>query len=353
MIKDTSDKGSKKKKASLKDVAQAAGVSISAVSFVMNGKQKQYRVSDELAARIKEIAKAMDYTPNGFARSLRKGTNYTIGVIVSDISNQFFADLVRSIEASAEEFGYMALFASSDEDHERMAELVERMLVKGVDGFILVPCTGSLPIIESLAVKEIPFVLLDRYFPELKTNYVALNNVKAAYDTTMHMLRSGFSRIAMVSYDTDLVNIAGREEGYRRAMKDAGLEDNIILRKVSMSALERGCDKVMKEIAEEHADAILFATNSITIQCLNYLRDNNLRVPEDLGLAGFDGGNVFDFFYAPLTYIDQPLEKMAHKSVEVLIEVMESNSSIIQNIEMDGSIVVRTSSVKPGYATDR
>ena len=126
-----------------------------------------------------------------------------------------------------------------------MAELVERMLVKGVDGFILVPCTGSLPIIESLAVKEIPFVLLDRYFPELKTNYVALNNVKAAYDATMHMLRSGFSRIAMVSYDTDLVNIAGREEGYRRAMKDAGLEDNIILRKVSMSALERGCDKVM------------------------------------------------------------------------------------------------------------
>ncbi|MBQ7194517.1 MAG: LacI family DNA-binding transcriptional regulator [Bacteroidales bacterium] len=344
MIKDTSDKGAKKKKASLKDVAQAAGVSISAVSFVMNGKQKQYRVSDELAARIKKIAKAMDYTPNGFARSLRKGTNYTIGVIVSDISNQFFADLVRNIEASAEEFGYMALFASSDENPEKMADLVEKMISKGVDGFIVVPCAGSAASVELIENRSIPFVLLDRYFPEMRTSYVALDNYKAAYDATMHLLSQGFKKVAMVSYDASLNNIKGRENGYCAAIQDAGHE--VILKKVNMSAMGKTCDKAMSSILEAGADAILFATNSITIQCLEYINRHDIRIPEDLGLVGFDGGSVFDFFYAPLTYVDQPLERMARKSVEVLIESIESGHSIVQGIEMQATLVSRRSSIR-------
>ena len=103
---------SRKKGVSIKDIAKEAGVSTSLVSFVLNGKQKQYRVNDQVADKIKEIAKRLDYKPNGFAKSLRDGTSHTIGVIVSDISNQFFAEIVRYIETTAEQYGYMALFDS-------------------------------------------------------------------------------------------------------------------------------------------------------------------------------------------------------------------------------------------------
>ena len=114
------------KRASIKDIAREAGVSPTLVSFVLNGKQKQYRVSDQVADKIREVVKRMDYKPNGFAKSLREGTSHTIGVIVSDIANPFFANIVKNIETVAEERGYMALFASSDENAERLRTCSER-----------------------------------------------------------------------------------------------------------------------------------------------------------------------------------------------------------------------------------
>lgn len=337
----------RKKRVSIKDIALAAQASPSAVSFVLSGQQRIYRISNELAERIRRTAQELNYTPNGFARSLRKGTNHTIGVIVSDISNPFFADLVRNIEITAEGYGYMALFASSDEDASKTSLLVEEMLGKGVDGMILVPCDGSKPTIRLLEEKGVPFVLLDRYFPDLKTNYVALDNFHAGYNVTAHLIRQGYRKIAMVSYDTDLINIKAREDGYRQALNDADAGDPGIVHAVKMTdSLESGCRKAMQGILHSGADAILFATNSLTVQCLHFIKDNNIKIPDDLGLAGFDGGSVFDFFYAPLTYVDQPLEKMARKSVEVLIEVMESGQGMTQNIEMEATLVPRISSAE-------
>ena len=128
------------KRASIKDIAREAGVSPTLVSFVLNGKQKQYRVSDQVADKIREVVKRMDYKPNGFAKSLRVGSSHSIGVIVSDIANPFFANIVKNIETVAEERGYMALFASSDENAERLSNLLGKMLCKEVEGVIVVPC---------------------------------------------------------------------------------------------------------------------------------------------------------------------------------------------------------------------
>ena len=125
----------RKNNVSLKDVAAAAGVSTSLVSFVLNGKQQQYRVNKDVAEKVKRIAKELNYKPNGLAKSLRDGSSKTIGVIVSDISNQFFADIARHIESATEEKGYMALFASSDENAQTMEKQVERMLAKDLSLF--------------------------------------------------------------------------------------------------------------------------------------------------------------------------------------------------------------------------
>ncbi len=337
----------KKKGVSLKDIARQAGVSPATASFVLNGKQKQYRVSDEVAERIRNVARELDYTPNGFAKSLRDGTSHTIGVIVSDISNQFFADIVRQIETYAENEGYMALFASSDESASKLSELVDRMLSKEVDGMILVPCAGSDDTVRKLIEKDVPLVLIDRYIPKLKTNYVCLNNRKSGYDATAHLLKNGFSKIGFLCYGSDMSNMKDRAEGYRQAMTDAGHKDDINVKFVDFTVMEKSCRKGVDALLENGADAVVFATNSIAVQSLYYLNERGIRIPDDLGVVSFDSGSAFDFFYAPLTYIMQPLESMAKKAVEILLEHLHAKDSLTQQVEADGTFVVQVSSKRP------
>lgn len=334
----------KKKGVSLKDIAREAGVSPAAASFVLNGKQKQYRVSDEVAARIRKVAEELDYTPNGFAKSLRDGTSHTIGVIVSDISNQFFADIVRHIETYAEKEGYMALFASSDENAAKLSDLVDKMLSKEVDGMILVPCTGSDYIVQKLVDKGVPLVLIDRYIHKIKTNYVCLNNRKSGHDATTHLIRNGYSKIGFVCYGSEVSNMKDRAEGYRQAMTESGHKDNINVKYVDFSIMEKSCRKAIDSLMESGADAVVFATNSIAVQSLYYINERGIRIPDDLGVVSFDGGSAFDFFYAPLTYIVQPLESMAKKAVEILLEHLHAKDSLTQQVEADGMFVEQVSS---------
>ena len=334
----------KKKGISIKDIAKAAGASPALVSFVLNGKQKQYRVSDAMAEKIREIAKELDYKPNGFAKSLRDGTSHTIGVIVSDISNLFFADIVKNIETTAEEYGYMALFASSDERADKLADLTEKMLRKEVDGMIVVPCDGSESTIKMLEDRGVPLVLLDRYIPDVKTDYVSLNNRKAAYEATEHLIRQGYRRIGFVGYGSNLTNMKERVEGYSQAMTAHNEKDSIIIKQVEMDNLDKSCEKAMNSLIDNKVDAILFATNSITIKCLYYIQRKGIRIPDDLGIVCFDGESAFDFFYAPVTYVSQPLERMARKAVEILIEHLESNDCLTQQVEADGTLIKRASS---------
>lgn len=341
---------SKKKGASIKDIAKEAGVSTSLVSFVLNGKQKQYRVNDQVADRIKEIAQRLDYKPNGFAKSLRDGTSHTIGVIVSDISNQFFAEIVRNIETTAEQYGYMALFASSDENASKASDLASKMLSKEVDGMILVPCEGSSDIIKMLTERNVPLVLLDRYIPDIHTDYVCLNNKQSGYEATSHLIKQGYKKISMISYGIDLTNMKERQEGYKAAMTDAGLKENICIKfvDVEINSLKKSCDKAMDALTDNGTEAIVFATNSIALTCLYYIQKKGIRIPDELGLVCFDGETAFDLFYAPLTYIKQPLERMAKKAVEILIEHIEAKDSLTQQVEAGGTLVERASSKRRG-----
>ena len=188
------------KKVSLKDIAEAAGVSTALVSFVLNGKKKEYRVGEETAKRILKIAQEMNYQPNIAAKSLRSGRTKTIGVVVSDISNPFFSQLARILEDEATKRGYTVLFGSSDEDTEKMDRVVSNLINKGVDGLIIVPCENSEKSIGSLVDNNVPIVLFDRYFPEINVSYVALNNCNATYIATKYLLDSGYKAPCMVAY---------------------------------------------------------------------------------------------------------------------------------------------------------
>ena len=149
-----------KPKVTIKDLAKALGVSTTLVSFAMSDSPKKYRVSDEMIAKIRAKAKEMDYQPNNAARSLRSGKSNTIGVILSDISNRFFADIARCIEDQASQNGYTVLFGSTDEKPERLANLIKVFQNKGVEGLIIVPCEGA----EALISELVTLLLITFFF---------------------------------------------------------------------------------------------------------------------------------------------------------------------------------------------
>src|SRR5690606_10679836 len=215
-----------KKKVSLKDIAQAAGVSTALVSYVLNNKEKEARVGKEIAIKIREIAKELNYQPNQLAISLKSGKSQTIGLIVADISNPFFGNIARTIEDEAKKNNYTVIFGSSDENPEKSWDLINVLIKRQVDGFIIAPAQNSETQIEYLEAQNIPLVLIDRYFPEINTNFVATDNYQAAYTAVSHLVETGHKRIGMIAYQNKLIHMEERKRGYSAALKDNGLLTN-------------------------------------------------------------------------------------------------------------------------------
>ena len=326
------------KKISLKDIAEAAGVSTALVSFVLNGKRKEYRVGEETAQRILKIANDMNYQPNLAAKSLRSGKTKTIGLVVSDISNPFFSQLARVLEDEAAKQNYTVLFGSSDENKDKMNSLVGNLINKGVDGLIIVPCEGSERIIASLVYDNVPIVLFDRYFSDINVSYVALNNFNASYVLTKHLLEVGYNAPCMVAYDVDLIHMKERVRGYKKAMGDVGKKNFINVVCLKQNAPRKSADRLLPKMVDAGVDAFLFATNMISLACLYTIKDMGKGIVGKIGLAGFDGNPAFDFFYVPISYIRQPIDILAQKALEILIDSM-ANGNTVQSVLAEGELV--------------
>ncbi|HEY3370364.1 MAG TPA: substrate-binding domain-containing protein [Prolixibacteraceae bacterium] len=332
------------KRISLKDIAGKVGVSTALVSYVMNGLEKEKRVGPEIVIKIKEVARELNYKPNQIARSLRKGSTNTIGLIVADIANPFFGQLARIIEDEAARHHYTVIIGSSDENSIKSASLIETFLDRQVDGFIIVPSEGCDREIESLVKKEIPVVLLDRFLPAVKTSYIALDNFKATYEAVNHLVSNGYQRIAFIAYQSSLIHMQERIRGYRQAMKDNLMEEAIQVKELLYNRVKEDMTKGISELLDgnQKPDALLFATNALSISGLYAIKNHNIKVPEELAIIGFDGNEAFDFFYSPLTYIEQPIEKMGKESVRILMNQIKGSHEIIQ-IELPHQLILRES----------
>ena len=295
------------KRISLKDIATAAGVSPALASFVLNGKGKEYRVNEETAQRILKIANDLNYQPNLAAKSLRSGRTKTIGLVVSDISNPFFSQLSNLIN-------------------------------KGVDGLIVVPCENSEKYMSSLANNSIPVVLFDRYFPDLNISYVALNNYGAAYTATRHLLSSGYESPCIVAYDINLIHMKDRVRGYKQAMEEAGKKKQVTVLYLKQDSLRKSAERILPKALENGTDAFLFGTNMISLACLYVLKEMQDIDLHKLGLVGFDGSPVFDFFCVPISYVQQPVSMLVQKALEILIDNI-TNGNAVQSVLAEGVFV--------------
>lgn len=342
-------KSKRANRVSLKDVARHLGVSVSLVSAVLNGKTKEYRISEKTAARVMQAAKDLYYSPNMVAKGLRTGNSKLIGLIVTDISNPFYSTIARIIENKTDEIQYEVIFGSSDESLQKTKQMIDVMLDKGVAGLIIVPCEGSQEAISDLHEKNIPVVLIDRYFPDLDISYSCLNNYNATKLATSHLIKQGYKNIAMIAYKSELSNIQDRVSGYKETMIENSLRASINVKSVdiknSMPEIEKNLDILLNK---KDYEAVIFITNALLVAGLHVLKKMNKTIPNDVAIVGFYGSELFDLYYSPITYIKQPIEMIIEEAVRILVDKIQyGEKSRFSKTFIEPELIIQESSIRP------
>ena len=305
----------------IKDIAREAGVSTALVSFVMSNAvagEQLYRVSSETSKRVLKVAERLQYKPNNSARALRSGKTGTIGVVLSDISNPFFAEIARYIEDQAYKYNYNVIFASTDENPDKFRSVTKVLLSKGVDGLIIVPCAGVEETIREIVGHGMNTVLLDRTVPGLQVSSVVLNNRKAARCITEKLIGRGATRIEMVSYAMSISNTLDREQGYLDAMEAAGLSDSIHIERIAHNGYD-GVAGYVAEARKRGVDAFMIATNTLSLQVISGIYKNGCRIPDDFKVACFDRNPLYDIYGSGIIYVRQPVDVFASKVMDLLM----------------------------------
>jgi LacI family transcriptional regulator len=331
------------KRISMKDIANKVGVSIALVSYVMNGQEKKKRVGAEIVKKIRQAAEDLNYQPNQIARSLRIGSTKTIGLIVADIANPFFGHLARIIEDEANNFGYTVVFGSSDEDDFKSEALINTLLNRQVDGFIIVPAENTINQMRNLIKKKFPVVFLDRYFPEINASYIVLDNYQATFEASAHLFQKGYRQICLIAYKSSLIHMQERIRGYKEAMSAFGIIDNCCVKEIRFDQAQKDMENVFNEmiVEEKKTDAFIFATNALSVSGLICAKKNNIAVPHDVAFIGFDGGDCFDLYHSPLTYV-KPMEEMGKEAFRVLLDLI-NGSSKTSHIILNPTLIIRDS----------
>jgi len=334
-------------KVSLKDVAKYLGVSTALVSYVINNKEKEARVSEKMAKKIRSAVVKLNYQPNHIAKSLKSGKTNTIGLIVADISNPFFSSIARIIEDEARKKGYVVIIGSSDENEEKSQDLLNVFQNRQVDAFIIAPVENTEKQIMALQKTGLPVVLIDRYFPSVDVDSVHIDNFKAAYNAVEHLINNGRKKISIMSYDTQLPHIQERKNGYKAALKAHGIRfKKEFVKEASYQNIEKDVAEKIEELLfpELKVDAFFFATNTLAVESLKKINQSGIKVPDDLAIIAFDESDAFDFFYCPLSYVNQSLQDMGKGAVELVIERLKDNTKKHSHVIIKEKLVLRKSS---------
>lgn len=320
------------KRITIRDVAREANVSVTLVSFVMNAKRDadgnlDCPVNADTAKRVMEVATRLGYKRNFAAASLRSGRSNTIAVIPNDISNRFFAGISRHIEDKAKVLGYNVLFSSSEEDPNRLSDVLDAVMAHNVDGIIVAPCAGGDEVISRLIGYNVPIVLLDRDIESLdKVGKVLLDDWEAGYLATSELLEHGYKKVEMISYSLGISSFSDRESGYLGAMTDRALKSKSKIHHTSYTKAATEVETIILNGIDRGVEAFFLPTYSLSAQVLAVLKKHNLRTPEDVALVGFDESDIYSLYRKTITHIVQPLKILGEKSVEVLVKMIEGKA---------------------------
>lgn len=331
---------------SIKDIAKLAGVSPTTVSFVLNGKAKEKRISDPVSKKIIKLARKLKYRPNQLARGLRTGKTKTIGLIVEDIANPFFANIARIVEEEADKFGYKVLYGSTEDIAAKARGLLEVLEYRQVDGYIITPTPDLDKEIEALKNGRKPVVLMDRYLPEISTNYVMVNNHQGAYDAAEYLLELGYKKIALITTTSEQVQMKERYDGFMAAMKAHQAPfSRKLLKKIPFAAAKEEAVAQIRTFLEENPDleAIFFSTNYLGIYGIESIKEMGLSIGSDIAVISFDDNDLFRLHTPGITCVAQPIHDIARQVIHVLMEELNQRTQDVQQVVLPASLVKRES----------
>jgi LacI family transcriptional regulator len=326
----------------IKDVAKRAGVSPATASRVAGN---YGYVSAENRQKVRKAIRELGYKPNRIARSMVTKSTQSVGLVVTDIQNPFFAQLARAIEEVTWEHGYTLILANTDESVERENAILTVMQEKRVDGLILVPASSQANSTRTdLFIQGMPMVLLDRASDGIEVDTVLVDNENGAYQAVSSLIEFGHTRIGMVVDSLDITTNVERMAGYRSALRDHGLpiDDHLI---ISCQHTRQSAYAVTANVLEQpdRPTALFTAFNFITIGTLRAIQEAGLQIPDDISIVGFDEVDWYELNYPQLSAVTQPVTDLGRVAAERLIARLKGDKNMAHEIRLKTKFVLRQS----------
>mgnify|MGYP000924412718 CR=1 FL=1 len=330
----------------IKDVARIANVSITTVSHTINGTRK---VSEELRTRVYEAMDVLGYQQNSLARGLRLGETRTIGIIIPDNSNPFFADIARYIENAGFENGYSAILCNSDDLPEKELTYIQVLIEKQVDGIIFITAGKNSRSIERLQKSRIPVVIVDRHFEAASMDEVYVDNYRGAFEATKHLIALGHRRIGLVSGPSVTDTSSSRFAGYRDALSQFGIPFDETMIYAGNFRPESGRQGVRQLMKSSNLPTAIFCLNDMmAVAAINELQKMDLQVPQDVSVIGYDDVGILSELAENLTTVHQPIDQMATIASRMVIERIQNKETTFEKkVEiLQPSLIIRSSTGK-------
>jgi LacI family transcriptional regulator len=327
--------------ATIREVAESAGVSYATVSHVINNTRV---VSQETRERVLAAMSALNYRPNALARSLRQGKTNTMGLVLPDSANPFFAEISRSIEDEAFKKGYSVFLCNTELDTQRELFYVDVLSKKQVDGIIFVAAGDQADSLDFLVHRNLPVVMIDRDLHNVDVDAVLTDNQLGGFLATRHLIELGHTRIACISGPSSITPGSERIVGYRNALEQAGLvyDEKLILR--GDYHARSGLEITQSILEMDPRPTAIFALNDLmALGALRAASEAGCSVPADLAIVGYDDLELAQFTNPPLTTIAQPKKEIGVQAVHLLIDRMSQKSRPPRRLVLPPELIVRRS----------
>ena len=336
---------------SLKDIAQTLNLSKTAVSWILAGKGKERRFSQATINRVLQYAKEINYQPNLLARSLSLGYTDTIGLIIPALGDTYYSQLAYAIETEAEKHHFILTICSSEGDGEREDHLIKALKAKRVDGLLIVPSKKSNLGVLSLIKEEFPFVLIDRFYPELKTNYIIVNNEQSSQQLVTHLIEKGSRKIALMTADVHLLVMKMRLDGYYSALNDADISFDsrllkVISRKNYAEDIIHALDELFAEVPD--VDSFYFTTHYLALETLRYFINHNIDYRNKFNLACFHDTYALDILAPDMAVSRMPIEEMGKQAISILLQNIRKTATDVKGIVVKNKFEPNNKNFKTG-----
>jgi len=328
----------------LKDIAEALALSVVTVSRALKDHPD---ISPATKKRVQEMADHLGYRPNVVARSLVTRRTYTIGLLIPDLMHSFFAEVCRGVERQIAGEGYRVLIANSKEDPQREELDVNSLLARQVDGLILASARSptDLDFLQRLNESSTPFVMIDRFYPDLEVNYVGADDEQIGFLATEHLSRRGCTRIAHLR-GREIPPGVGRLHGYRKALASRGLKAPDSYVQLAHGSSDTGYDAMWRLLqVEPPPDGVFCYNDPVAVGAIKAILEAGLRIPQDIAVVGVGNVRYSESFRVPLTTVDQSSLLIGERAGELLMRlILEPEPFPPERILIPPKLVVRESS---------